>query len=161
LAYGIALAVHIVTAVAGFAPLALSGVYGSWGRRLDRRLDVEDLRRFFARRSRAGQCIWAVPVTGAVALWLRSGGGAFGEAWSIAATGCWAVAVTLAFRVIWPAEGQIGPIVERLAQAPGPEATTEDRAALQRLGRRLAWAAAVCDVAFTVAFLLMIFEPGG
>jgi hypothetical protein len=160
-AYPLALAAHIASAVVGFGELALSGVYGAWGRRLDSRQQLKELRRYFGTPSLAGRCLWAVPITGGIALWLRSGAQGLGQAWAIMAAGCWAATLTLAVTVIWPARQRLQPVLDQLEQSPSLQSAQSGRAAVEQLCRRLAGAAAICDVVFTAALLLMIFQPGG
>ncbi len=159
IAYGLALALHVVTAVTGFGALALSGLYGSWGRRLETTPNVADVRNYFARPNRAGQTLWAVPFTGGLALWLDHGARALSQAWVIAATGCWAVATVGAVWLIWPAERRIRAIAGQLdtdAPSVAGRSKIEEVAALCR---PVVLAAPVCDVAFAIALALMILQP--
>jgi hypothetical protein len=163
LAYGALLAVHIATAVVGFSTLALSGLYGSWGRRLRTWEELRDVRRYFGRSNRSGQALWMVPVTGGVALWLRHGINALGQAWVIASMICWAVSLVLAVSVIWPAERRIRPIVaglDRMPEAPGIGQLPLLPPELAPMFRPISRAAAVCDLAFTVALAMMVLRPG-
>lgn len=154
--YAVALVVHIVAAVVGFGSLALSGVYGGWGRHLESRHDLEDMRRYFAKPNWAARSIWLVPFAGGAAVWLRSGAGDLGQIWVIAATGCWVIGIWMAVTFIWPAEGGIRPIVNQVLPPTGEPVGLDE---LDRLCRRMGRAAAVCDVIFTVALMLMIFRP--
>ncbi|MDQ1376829.1 MAG: hypothetical protein QOE15_1002 [Acidimicrobiaceae bacterium] len=162
-AYGIALAVHVATALVGFATLASSGLYGSWGRRLRTWEELRDVRRYFEHPNRSGQVLWLVPLTGGVALWLRHGVSALGQAWVIASMVCWALATVLAVSVIWPAERRIRPIVaglDRMPDVPDPGHVPLLPAALGPMFRSITRAAAFCDLAFTVALALMVLRPG-
>lgn len=169
IAYAVALVLHIVSALVGFGSLALSGVYGGWGRHLKSRQDLEDLRRYFGKKNWAARCVWVVPFAGAAAVWLRSGAGALGQIWVFAATGCWAIGIAVAVAVIWPAEAGLQPIVNQVVPPPPPAGTAAASASetaspwrredLERLCRRLGRGGAVCDVIFTVALVLMIFRP--
>jgi Predicted integral membrane protein (DUF2269) len=155
----VALAVHIATSVSGFGTLALTGVYAGWGRHVGTGQELEDLRRYFASRRRwSGVSLWLVPLAGGIALGLRDDPGALLAPWVFAATGCWAVAVALAVRVIWPAQSRIRDLVGGI-DPPATGSTLPGRADLDHLCRHLARAAAVCDVAFTITFVLMVFEP--
>lgn len=158
-AYAAVLAVHIATSVTGFGGLALSGVYAGWGRHVGTRQELEDLRRYFASRRRwSAPSLWIVPFAGSTALYLRDDAAALFAPWAIAATGCWAVALAVAVRIIWPVEQRIRELVGGID--PGsPGSTLPGRSELEELCRRLARAAATCDVAFTIAFVLMVFEP--
>jgi hypothetical protein len=155
--YGVAITVHVVAALAGFGMLALSGLYGSWGRNLETAQTWTDLQQYFGRPNRAGRLLWVVPFAGGLALTLSHGAPALGQAWVIAATGCWAVTMVLAVRVVWPAERRIRPIVMTLDEAP---LAAESRAEIAGLCRPIVRATAFCDVAFVVALALMILQPG-
>lgn len=159
-AYGVALAVHVVTAVAAFGMLGLSGLYGSWGRRLDSAKDLRDLRQFFASPNRIGRSLWVVPLAGGAALWLSHGLGALGEAWVLAALACWAGATAIAVVVIWPAERQIRLVLAALSQGRFQDVTDEAKDELAARCRPVVRAAAVCDVIFVVALGLMVLKPG-
>jgi len=158
-AYGVALTVHIVSAVAGFGMLALSGLYGSWGRRIETAKELRDVRQFFGPPNRIGRSLWLVPLAGGIALWLNHGVNALGQAWVIAAVVCWAAATAVAVRVIWPAERLIRPVVIRLADEP-VELDVKGREELSALCRPIVAAAAFCDVIFTIALALMVLKPG-
>ncbi|HEX3424868.1 MAG TPA: hypothetical protein VHT30_01960 [Acidimicrobiales bacterium] len=159
-AYGAALALHVLTAVAGFGMLGLSGLYGSWGRRLNSTKDLRDLRQFFGSPNRIGRCLWVVPFAGGAALWLSHGLGALGQAWVLAALVCWAGATVIAVVVIWPGERQIRLVLADLAQTRVQEVTDETKAELVARCRPVVRAAAVCDVIFVVALGLMVLKPG-
>lgn len=165
IAYGVALAVHVVSAVVGFGMLGLSGLYGGWGRHPDTSQARRDLRQYFGRANRAGRALWAVPISGGIALWLHDGAGALGQGWVLAATACWALATVLAVRVIWPGERRIRPLVAGLETGPpgAPPGTAPADAAggeLAALCRPIVRAAAWCDGAFVVALALMVLQPG-
>jgi hypothetical protein len=160
IAYGVALAVHVVSAVVGFALLGLSGLYGAWSGRSETPEGRRDLRQYFGRVNRAGQTLWAVPVAGGVALWIHSGATALGKAWVFAALACWAVAMVLAVSVIWPAERRIRPIVVAFDDDPGAVPSPATRSELADLCRPLVRAAAACDCVFVVALALMVLQPG-
>jgi hypothetical protein len=169
-AFALALAVHIATALVGFGGVAMTGIYGSWGRRITSPEDLADVRRYFSRRDWASRSLVAVAPTGAVVLWLDQGFGAVGHPWAVAAIGCWAAVFALAVRVIWPAERHARALfdavgraeAERVGQAEqAVQPVPPDPGERDRLGRRLVWATGTCDVIFAVALILMIFQPGG
>jgi hypothetical protein len=157
-AFAVALAVHVATALIGFGGVAMTGIYGSWGRRITSPEDLADVRRYFSRRDWAGRSLVAVAPSGAVALWLDQGARALGHPWAVAATGCWAAAFGLAVRVIWPAERRARSLFDA---AGSVEPAVPDPGERDRLGRGLVWAAGTCDIMFAVALLLMIYQPGG
>jgi hypothetical protein len=160
IAYGVALAVHVVSAVVGFGMLGLSGLYGAWSGRSETPEGRRDLRQFFGRVNRAGQALWAVPVAGAVALWLHNGETSMAKAWVVAALACWAVATVLAVSVIWPAERRIRPIVAGFDDDPDARPSPATQSQLAALCRPLVRAAAACDCVFVVALALMVLQPG-
>ena len=160
IAYGAALTVHIVTALAGFGMLGVSGLYAAWGQHLATPKDLKDVRQFFGPPNRIGRALWAVPFAGGIALWLSHGGGALGQAWVILASVCWAVAMVVAVKVIWPAEGRIRALVPRLEETSFTETGHPAKEELAALCRPIVRAAAVCDVVFLVALALMILKPG-
>lgn len=160
IAYGVALALHIVSAVVGFGMLALSGLYGAWGDRIETPEGRQDLRQYFGRANRSGRALWAVPVAGGIALALHNGVGALGKAWVFAALACWTVAAVLAVAVIWPAERRIRPIVTAFDGAPGAGPSGASRSELAALCRPVVRAAACCDCVFVVALALMVLQPG-
>ncbi|HEY3810376.1 MAG TPA: DUF2269 family protein [Acidimicrobiales bacterium] len=145
--YDVLVALHVVSAVAGFGAVAISGVYGSIARRPERPGAPEETRRYFQSPGRAEWLVLAVPVLGAAALGARPAGADFGQAWVIAAAVVWLAAAALLLGAVRPAEAEI-----RTANAAGESAPAA--------GRRLMWTAAASDLLFVVALVLMVGQPG-
>jgi uncharacterized membrane protein len=143
---------HALVAVAAFGAMALSGVYGSTARRLERPGAIDELRRYFAKPLRSEAAVLAVGPLGVAAVLADPHRPGLAHGWIIAALVLWFVASLLWLAVIHPAEIVIGRAVE-----PGDAVAV---AAAGQHGRRLARAAAVTDVVFVVAFGLMVFQPG-
>ncbi|MDQ6783329.1 MAG: DUF2269 family protein [Actinomycetota bacterium] len=148
---------HAVTAVAAFAAMAMSGVYGATARRLRRPGAAEEVRRFFAKPSSADGAVLAVAPLGVTALLLDPHGAGLGQLWVWAAIVAWVVASLVWFAVVRPAGKAIAQAAGRGDGEPtGPRAV----AILRAQGRRLAYAGAITDVVFVVALGLMVFQPG-
>jgi uncharacterized membrane protein len=147
-AYDILVALHVIVAVVGFGAVAISGAYSGPARHLDRPGAVEEARRYFGARGWVEAALVAVPVFGFAALGAKGDG--LAHAWVWAAAAVWLVALAAWLRLVRPAERELRAVV---AQTP------VDASVAARAGRRLAWGAGVCDVAFVVALGLMVFQP--
>jgi hypothetical protein len=143
--YDVLVALHVVSAVVGFGAVALSGVYGSMARHVDRPEAREETARYFRSPGRAEWLVLLVPFLGAAALGARPEGANFGAVWVITAAAVWLGAAVLFLAVVRPAQGQIRAAAD-LEQTAGA-------------GRRLMWAALASDVLFVVALVLMIGQP--
>jgi hypothetical protein len=135
---------HVTCAVVGFGSVAFSGVYGFIAAGGG---SEEEVRRYFASASRLEWLVLAVPFLGAGALGVAPHGRGVVQLWSMLAAAVWLVAATLLLGVVRPAERSL-----RTAAAEGsaPDPGT---------GRRLGCAGLGSDVAFTVAFFLMVIQP--
>jgi hypothetical protein len=143
--YDVLVGLHVVSAVIGFGAVALSGIYGSTARHLDRPEAREETARYFRSPGRAEWLLLAVPFLGAAALGARPEGADFGAVWVITAAVVWLGAAVLFLGVVRPAQRQI-------RAANGPEQ-------IACAGRRLMWAALASEVLFVVALVLMIGQP--
>lgn len=144
--YDVLVALHVVSAVAGFGAVAISGLYGGLAKRPDRPDASEETRRYFRSPGRAEWLVLAVPFLGAAALGARPEGADFGALWVIAGLVVWLAAAALLLGAVRPAEARI-----RAAHAAGHAAPGA--------GRRLMWAAAASDLLFVAALVLMIGQP--
>lgn len=135
---------HVSCAVVGFASVAFSGVYGFIAAGGG---SEEEVRRYFAVPSRLEWLVLAVPFLGAGALAVHPHGRGVVQLWSMLAAGVWLVAATLLLAVVRPAERSLRTTTSQ-GHSPDPG-----------VGRRLGWAGVGSDVAFSVAFFLMIIQP--
>jgi hypothetical protein len=143
--YDVLVALHVVSAVIGFGAVALSGIYGSTARHIDRPEAREETARYFRSPGRAEWLILPVPFLGAAALGARPQGADFAAVWVVVAAVVWLAATVLLLGVVRPAHRQI-----RAASSPEQTASA---------GSRLMWAALASDVLFVVALVLMIGQP--
>lgn len=143
-AYWTLVGLHVACAVVGFGSVAFSGVYGflAAGGGSD-----DEVRRYFAAPSRLEWLVLAVPFLGAAALGVHPHGRGVVQLWSMLAAAVWLVAATLLLGVVRPAE--------RSLREAGAQGSRPDPA----VGRRLGWAGVASDVAFTVAFFIMVVQP--
>ncbi len=135
---------HVTCALVGFGSVALGGIYGFLAAGGG---NEEEVRRYFATPLRLEWLVLVVPFLGAGALAVQPHGRGVVQLWSMLAAGVWLVAAVLLLGVVRPAEARL-----RTTTAQGARA---DHAA----GRRLGWAGVATDVAFAVAFFLMITQP--
>lgn len=143
---------HVATAVIGFATVAIEGVYGASWRRWQTETLGEETKRFFASDLPTIHALWAVPVLGLAALAVE-GGNHFGQAWAVSALLLWVLAAAVATAVVVPARRSLQ------AELVGVEIGATVPAGTRATARRLSRGAAVCDVVFVIAFVLMIFRP--
>lgn len=149
-AYDVLVGLHVVFAVVGFGAVAISGAYGAIGRNPSTLLagpeSSEEVRRYFAARSHLEYLVLAAPLFGVAALSVRPGGSDFGAIWAVAGLVIWVLAGGLLTALVKPAERRI--------RAAGPDVVSASSDA-----RLLMWAAAVSDLLFVVALLLMVTQP--
>ncbi|MDA8060832.1 MAG: hypothetical protein M0T80_00120 [Actinomycetota bacterium] len=135
---------HVTCALVGFGSVALGGIYGFLATGGG---NEEEVRRYFAAPLRLEWLVLVVPFLGAAALAVQPHGRGVLQLWSMLAAGVWLVAAVLLLGVVRPAEARLRTTTAQGARAdPGA-------------GRRLGWAGVATDVAFTVAFFLMITQP--
>ncbi|MGH9076510.1 MAG: hypothetical protein ACRDY0_03500 [Acidimicrobiales bacterium] len=160
---------HVTAALVGFGAVALSGTYGSTAADLGRPGAGEEARRWFGRPNRAAWAVFAVPGLAVAALAAAGRTAELGQMWIDAALVLWLAAAALVALVVGPAEarlrrlvggagpnlGATGPALE----AGDPALEAGDPALARAAGRRLARAAATCDLIFVVALALMIWQP--
>ncbi len=149
-AYDVLVILHVASAIVGFGAVAISGIYGGGVRRVDRPGARDEARRFFSSPGAAEWAVLAVPVFGLAALALRPGPSQATRLWVPAALAVWLVAAVVLVVVVRPAEA-------RIRVGLGDPDSDPDK--LRQAGRTLARGAAACDLAFVVAFFLMIFRP--
>ncbi|HWG73989.1 MAG TPA: hypothetical protein VG184_08040 [Acidimicrobiales bacterium] len=161
---------HVIAAVVGFGGVALSGAYGALARDRERVGMADDARRWFASPNRAALAVLAVPVFAAAALVTGGRTADLGQLWVTAALAVWLVAAAAVTMVVRPAEAVLRAALttgENRADGTGGPSGVGSGAvvassapgAVAGAARRLSRAAAVCDVAFTVALALMIWQP--
>ncbi|MCU4184370.1 hypothetical protein K6U06_08355 [Acidiferrimicrobium sp. IK] len=165
---------HVAASLVGFGAIALSGVYASTARHIERPGAMEESIRYFQARSMGEWALLAVPVLGVAAVATDPAGGGLGQAWIAIALTLWAVAVGVAAGMARPARSALRVALRSGApraaepQAAGASATPTsepgpalDVPALQAAATRLAIAAAVCDAAFVLAAIDMVLKPWG
>ncbi|MGH9067377.1 MAG: DUF2269 family protein [Acidimicrobiales bacterium] len=153
-AFEVVLAAHVVSAVVGFGSIVVTGGYAHLaGSRGDG--PSEPVRRYFRPGPNlVSRLIFLVPVLG-LALAGLGAADDLSQPWLWAGSGLWVLACILAEGVLWPAETRI----QRLTHLPaGPGA---DRSELAVASRRASRSAAVIDLCFVAALVIMIGRPGG
>lgn len=143
---------HVAAAIIGFATAALEGVYGASWRRWQTEALSDETKRFFRSELPTIHALWAVPVLGIAALAVK-GGDDLGDAWALSALLLWALAAVVTAMVVVPARRSLQ------AELAVVEVGTEVPAGTLATARRLSRGAAVCDVVFVAAFVLMVFRP--
>jgi hypothetical protein len=170
---GTLLVLHVLSAVVGFGAIFITGVYAGLARR---RADDAVCRYFRPGPNWAARALYAVPVLGAAVVATSHGADRFAQLWVWVSLLLWAAATALAHAVVWPGEGRI----QRLVAEAGPGGRPGDdvpgavaaetggggseggrRSELDRVCRRVTRAAALIDVVFVVAVVLMVARPGG
>gem|GEM_PF-3467062 len=124
--------------------------------------ELEEVARYFARPARFWKAVLAVPVFGALALWVEPGGGGLDQVWDIAAMLVWALAALVAAGLVVPSLRQVRSALLQPGTdwgVAGPIGDGATRAKLARYGRLASRGAAACDVLFFVALAFMIWKP--
>lgn len=154
--YDVVLALHIVTGFVGFAALGMTGFYAN---QAANEPDSPPVQRFFRRGTNwAARALFLVPLFGVALLYMA--GDPSGEArhiWVVAGVVLWCVAAAAAVAILWPAERTLQEwIVSAGRGAPGEGSDHEE---VRRACRRISATAAVADVAYVVAVVLMVAKP--
>lgn len=179
-AYDVLLGLHVTSALVALGSVAATGAYASMAARTgeahkadERRAQAQ--RRFFGPGPNwPARAIFLVPVFGLALAATDGGFRRFGQVWLATSVALWLLAAGVAVASLWPAESRIQRLlpdlvphncVDTLSQPepPGedPRAlATTNRADLARAARRASISAAVIDVAFVAAFVLMVARPG-
>jgi hypothetical protein len=160
--------VHAISALMAFGGIAISGVYAGTAGHPERPGALEEARRWFSGRNWGVLLLPVVPVLGVLALVADGHPGRISQAWVVAALAVWCLVAAIGWVVVRPAEATLRRTLNAQAgrevatERPRPVGAGEDQSDRQRqaAARRLARAAAVCDVAFVVALCLMIWQPG-
>lgn len=151
-AFTVLVVLHVAAAVIGFATVAIEGVYGASWRRWQTDTLTEETKRFFRSELPTIHALWVVPVLGIAALSVK-GGDVLSQAWAVTALLLWAAAAVSTAVAVRPAQRSLQ------AELAGLDAGAEVPASAVATARRLSRGAAVCDVVFVTAFVLMIFRP--
>lgn len=160
-AYDVVLLAHVLSVVAAFGSVAVSG--GSAVALARRRALPESIVRYYRPGTNwAGRVLFVVPVLGFVLLGLSRGAYGFDDHWVVVGLVLWVVAASLAEMVLWPAERGLQEIVARAAAdaagAASPPPPLEDRP-LGPLCRRTALAAAGIAILLVAASVVMVAKP--
>ena len=153
-------ALHVASALIGFGAVAFSGVYGFVaGRVAAGRPGREEAQRYFASSSPAEWLLLPVPFLGVGALAAHPHGHGVAQLWAGLAAGVWLVAAVTLLAVVRPAERAIRAGMTGSGPLGSAGTAGAVGAAVSRAASRLGWAAVGTDIGFTVALMLMIWQP--
>lgn len=153
-AFYVLVALHVLSALTGFASVGFAGTYlaraaralspGEAGPGPAEPEDEEELQRYFARPARLWWALLGVPVFGASALAVQPHGGGFDQLWALCALVVWLAAVALTARVILPGLHHIGRL---FAEVYPPRTGEVAAAAVTGTGREAAAAQTAAHLA--------------
>lgn len=149
---------HVVSVAVAFGAIALTGGYAR--NAVTHQQRTSEGARWFApaqgiRWTRLA--FWSVPVLG-IALTIGNDRYDFGQWWLGISLASWVVATALVQRIVWPGQDTITDAFE-LRQLSWSNAAGADPV-LARIATRVSRAAAVVDLLFVVALVLMLTKPG-
>ncbi len=155
--YDLLVGAHVLSAVAGFGAVGVSGVYAARARSVaDPRQDVT-LRRYFRPGTNwAARSLLLTPVLGGIVLWTGDHP-AVSQPWPWIGLGCWIVAAGLATGWCWPAERRVQSWI-----ADAVPLDEDPRLGLARFSqscRAVQWSASAISLCFGAAVVVMIWQP--
>jgi uncharacterized membrane protein len=156
--YDIVLVVHVLVAALALGSTVTTAVLARLASRSATARTAAVERYFRSGTNWAERILVVVPVPGYALVSMSHGRITFGEAWLVAGTLLWALALALALVVAWPAE----ELLQRRLH-PGQTAPLEPGTGLDERGpaRRLALASALTAALLLAAFVVMVAQPGG
>lgn len=140
--FDVLVGLHVACALVGFGSVALTGVYGFLAAGQS---GASDVRRYFASPLPLEWLVLLVPFFGLGALLADPGRRLAAQLWALLAAVVWLAAASLLLGVVRPGERSL-----RAGRGAGPDPS---------IARRLGWAGVASDVAFAIAFGLMIWQP--
>lgn len=149
--YTVLLFLHVASALIGFGAVAVSGVQAAAAAKGPGGHRDDAVRRYFRPGVNvAARALYGVPVFGFALIGASRGSFSANDGFVIAGLGLWAVAVTVAEAVLWPAERRVQEMVAD--DWPG----TATAGTLARHCRRVVAASGVLVAVFFVALVLMV-----
>lgn len=168
--YDVLVALHVSFALVGFSTVALSGAYGVIGRKGY----SSELRRYFDGRNWAELALLLAPLFGIAAMSVRPGGAEYTQVWAISGLIVWLLAGMLLLGLVRPTERKLRAAVldcptskvptskvptSKVRSSDGPAGGPAGGGLIRVYANRLAWAAAISDMLFLVALLMMVTQP--
>lgn len=184
--FDVLLIAHVGVGLAGFGALGFTGINARDARELARAVEpaqvagaqaggtsdlvfqVRDprlprLRRYFAPRMNvAERLIYLVPLLGIALALGTDGPSELAEGWLLCAASLWVIAIVCAHGVIWPAEASLQRLFhpeEKGASEVREDLDGDRREAIAAHALRAERGVAVAEMAYVVAFALMVWQP--
>ena len=158
--YRVLILLHIIVAILGFGGVLWNGVYafhsmkrpGPQGRAISEAN--------FSVSALAEYLIYAVPVTGVLAMWAADGAWAFEDLWIWLSLALYAVSLGVSHSVLIPGHRKINQLLLEMESAPpGTGGPPPQVAQVQALGKRQGAASGVLDLMLVAVLVLMIWKP--
>lgn len=158
--YRVLILLHIIVAILGFGGVLWNGVYafqsmkrpGPEGRAISEAN--------FNVASFAEYAIYAVPVTGVLAMWASDGIWSFGDLWIWLSLVLYAISLGVSHSVLIPGHRKINGLLLEMEQGPpGAGGPPPQVAQVQALGKRQGAAAGVLDLMLVAILVLMVWKP--
>ena len=158
--YRVLILLHIIVAILGFGGVLWNGVYafhsmkrpGPEGRAISEAN--------FGVASIAEYLIYAVPVTGVLAMWASDSAWAFEDLWIWLSLLLYAVSLGVSHSVLIPGHRKINQLLlEMESSPPGAGGPPPQVAQVQALGKRQGAASGVLDLMLVAVLVLMIWRP--
>ncbi|MGH9101441.1 MAG: hypothetical protein ACRDYD_00425 [Acidimicrobiales bacterium] len=168
IAYDLVLLVHVLVGLVGFGSVAATGVL-AYQARLGAAPSERVLRYFRPGPNLAARALYLVPVLGLALVGMSGDRATLHQAWLLAASGLWLAAAIVARAVVWPAEATLQRLLagqpegarapSQVPATPQVRATPQGSAGVWAAARRAERGAALVEVAYVAAFVLMVAQP--
>jgi len=162
--YKILLVVHILSAIVGFGPLMLNGLYGAEAKKRQGPGGLAIGEANFHVTEFAEKIVYTVPIWGIGLVFMSDGVWAFKQIWVGLAIVLYLVATAISHAVMFPSSKRMNALAAALVAAGPPPAGATGRPPqvdeMEALGKKLGAGGGVLALILVAILSLMVFKPG-
>jgi uncharacterized membrane protein len=158
--YKTLLVLHILCAIVGLGAVMLNGLYASQAarRRGQSRGAVSEAN--FAVSTVGEYFIYAIPIFGILLVLASDKAWKFSQTWIWLSLVIYVVAIGISHSVLIPGQKRLNALYGEMEEGPAAADDSPQAVEVAAIGKRMAVAGAVLDVAVVVFLVLMIWKPG-
>jgi uncharacterized membrane protein len=158
--YKTLLVLHILSAIVGLGAVMLNGIYASQAARRQGsgRRAVSEAN--FVVSSIGEYFIYAIPVFGILLVLASDKAWKFSQTWIWLALVVYAVAIGISHAILIPGHKRMNALFAEMEDGPAAAADSPQALEVDAIGKRMAVAGAILDIAVVIFLILMIWKPG-
>jgi uncharacterized membrane protein len=158
--YKTLLVLHILCAIVGLGSVMLNGIYASQAARRQGspRRAVSEANFFVS--SIGEYFIYAIPVFGVLLVLASDKAWKFSQTWIWLSLVVYVVAVGISHAILIPGHKRLNALFAEMEDGPANAADSAQAVEVDAIGKRMAAAGAILDIAVVVFLVLMIWKPG-